>query len=58
MSPINIEVTEEATSAINARDEARQKLGELEGSAKGPILGTRVVLIREANPRISMPTRA
>jgi ribosomal subunit interface protein len=58
MSPINIEVTARGEVSDRARDEARRKLGELEGFSKGPILGARVVLIQEANPRIAMPARA
>jgi ribosomal subunit interface protein len=41
-----------------ARDQAREKVGELERFAKGSILGARAVLIQEANPRIPAPARA
>ncbi|MGZ4198286.1 MAG: ribosome hibernation promotion factor [Solirubrobacteraceae bacterium] len=58
MSPINIEITARGEVSHQARDQAREKLGELERFAKGPILGARAVLIQEANPRIPMPARA
>jgi ribosomal subunit interface protein len=58
MSPINIEVTARGDVSERARAQAREKLGDLERFVKGPILGARVVLIQEPNPRISMPARA
>ena len=58
MSPINIEVTARGDVSDYARGQARERLGDLESFVKGPILGARVVLIQEANPRISMPARA
>jgi len=58
MSPINIEVTARGEVSDHARAQAREKLGDLESFAKGPILGARVVLTQEPNPRISMPARA
>jgi len=36
MSPINIEVTARGEVSHQARDQAREKLGELERFAKGP----------------------
>jgi len=58
MSPINIEVTARGEVSDHARAQAREKVSELERLAKGPVLGARVVLVQEANPRISMPARA
>ena len=58
MAPINIEVTTRGDVSDHAREQAREKLGDLDTLVKGPILGVRVVLIQEANPRISMPARA
>jgi ribosomal subunit interface protein len=58
MSPINIEVTTRGEVSDHAREEARQKLGEMERFVKGPILAARVVLTQEPNPRISLPGRA
>jgi ribosomal subunit interface protein len=37
---------------------AREKLAALELVVKGPILGARVVLTQERNPRIATPARA
>jgi ribosomal subunit interface protein len=58
MSPINIEVTARGNVSKGVRAEARRKLDRLEGFSKGPILGARVVLIQEPNPRIALPARA
>ncbi len=58
MSPINIEITSRGDVSRRARAEARKKLDRLEGFSKGPILGVRVVLIQEPNPRIPAPARA
>jgi len=58
MSPINIEVTARGNVTQRDRAEARRKLDRLEGFTKGPILGARVVLIQEPNPRIALPARA
>jgi ribosomal subunit interface protein len=58
MSPINVEVTARGNVSRRARAEARRKLERLEGFSKGPILGARVVLIQEPNPRIALPARA
>ena len=55
MTPINIEVTTRGDVSEHAREQAREKLGGLERLVKGPILGARVVLTQEANPRIPMP---
>jgi ribosomal subunit interface protein len=58
MSPINIEVTARGKVSRRVRAEARRKLDRLEGFSKGPVLGARVVLIQEPNPRIPLPARA
>ncbi len=58
MSPINIEITTRGEVSRHARQQAREKISELETFAKGPFLGARVVLIHEPNPRIPMPARA
>jgi ribosomal subunit interface protein len=58
MSPLNIQVTARGAVDERARQRARQKLAGLERFVKGPILGARVVLIQESNPRISLPARA
>ena len=42
----------------HARREARAKVGALEPFVKGPVLGARVVLTQEHNPRIPYPARA
>jgi len=58
VSPINIEVTAGGNVSNRARAEARKKLDRLEGFSKEPVLGARVVLIQEPNPRIPLPARA
>ena len=58
MSPINIEITTRGEVSEHAREQAREKISELEAFAKGPFLGARVVLIQEPNPRIPLPARA
>jgi ribosomal subunit interface protein len=58
MSPINIQVSARGEVSDRSRRCAQMKLGELEAFTKGPILGARIVLIQEANPRIAMPARA
>ncbi len=58
MSPINIEITVRGDVSEHARAQARQKVSALERFVKGPILGARVVLIQERNPRISQRARA
>jgi ribosome-associated translation inhibitor RaiA len=57
-SPINIEITSRGAVNERARERARQKIADVERFVKGPILGARVVLIQESNPRISLPARA
>ena len=58
MSPINIEITTRGEVSRHAREQAREKIGELEAFAKGPFVGARVVLTHEPNPRIPMHARA
>jgi len=58
MSPINVEVVTRGDVGERPREQARQKVGALERFVKGPILGARVVLIQEPNPRIPQPARA
>jgi ribosomal subunit interface protein len=58
MSPIQVEVTSRGDVSERAREQARQKVGALAQFVKGPILGARVVLIQERNPRIPEPARA
>lgn len=55
MSPINIEITARGEVSDEARQHVRKKLAQLERFVKGPIVGARVVLIQEPNPRIPMP---
>jgi ribosomal subunit interface protein len=58
IGPLNIQITARGDVDERARERARHKLAELERFVKGPILGARVVLIQEPNPRISLPARA
>jgi putative sigma-54 modulation protein len=58
MSHFNVEITSRGTVGEHARAHAKDKVGALERYVKGPILGARVVLITERNPRISEPARA
>ncbi len=58
MSPINVEVTSRGEVEERARAEAREKVGALERFVSGPVLGARVVLSEERNPRIENPARA
>ena len=57
-NPINIEVTARGEVSERAREQARRRLVELDRSVPGSILGARVVLIQEPNPRIALPARA
>jgi ribosomal subunit interface protein len=58
MSRINIEVTTRGEVSEHARAQAREKVGALERYVKDPILGARVVLITQRNPRIPAHARA
>ena len=55
---MNIEVTARGAVSEAAKDAARTKVGRLDRFVKGPVLGARVVLIQERNPRIELPARA
>lgn len=54
----NIEITARGKVSAHARAHAREKVGALERFVDGPILGARVVLSLERNPRIAAPARA
>jgi len=58
MSQLNVEITNRGTVSEHARTYARDKIQALERYVKAPILGARVVLITERNPRIAEPARA
>jgi ribosomal subunit interface protein len=58
MSPFTVAVTTRGSVSHWAREQAEEKFHDLDRFVKGPILGARVVLIQEANPRIAMPARA
>ncbi|HYB26437.1 MAG TPA: sigma 54 modulation/S30EA ribosomal C-terminal domain-containing protein [Solirubrobacteraceae bacterium] len=58
MSPFTIAVTTRGAVNHRAREQAEEKLRDIGSVVKGPILGARMVLIQEANPRIPMPARA
>lgn len=55
---INVELTARGQVSEHARQRAREKIGALERFVKGPVLGARVVLTEESNPRIPEPARA
>jgi hypothetical protein len=55
---VNVEVTTRGDVSDHAREQARKEIGALERFVKGPVLGARVVLIQETNPRIPTPARA
>jgi ribosomal subunit interface protein len=55
---MNVEITARGAVSEAAKDAARTKVGRLDRFVKGPILGARVVLVQEANPRIERPARA
>lgn len=58
MSPINVEITARGQVSSRLRARAEHRISRLEGFTKGPLLGARVVLTQEANPRIAAPSRA
>jgi ribosome-associated translation inhibitor RaiA len=58
MSPINIEVTSRGEVGEQVRKDARKKVGALQRLVNGPVLGARVVLTEERNPRIPNHGRA
>ena len=55
---MNVKVTTRGDVSDRAREQAREEIAALERFVKGPVLGARVVLIQEANPRIPTPARA
>ncbi len=55
---MDIEVTSRGAVPEQAKEAARAKIGRLDRVVKGPVLGARVVLIQERNPRIELPARA
>jgi ribosomal subunit interface protein len=58
MSPINVEVTSRGEVGEHARTEARDKVAALGRLVNRPVLGARVVLSEEHNPRIPDHGRA
>ena len=58
MSQFNVEITSRGAVSEHARTYARDKIHALERYVKAPILGARVVLITERNPRIADRARA
>jgi ribosomal subunit interface protein len=57
MSHFNVEITSRGKVGEHARAHAQDKVSALERYVKAPILGARVVLTTESNPRISEPAR-
>ncbi len=55
---MNVEVTTRGPVSEAAKEAARVKVERLERFVKGPVLGARVVLIQEPNPRIERSARA
>lgn len=55
---IDVEVTARGAVPEAAKEAARAKVGRLDRFVKGPVLGARVVLVQESNPRIERPARA
>ncbi len=55
---MDIEVTARGEVPEHAKQSARAKVGRLDRVVKGPVLGARVVLVQEHNPRIELPARA
>lgn len=55
---MDIEVTSRGAVPEQAKEAARAKVGRLDRVVKGPVLGARVVLVQERNPRIERPARA
>lgn len=55
---MDIEVTSRGPVPERTKLLARKEISRLEGQAKGPLMGARVVLIQEENPRIPFPARA
>lgn len=55
---IDVQVTGRGSVSKESEVLARDKVGALDQLVKGGILGARVVLIQEANPRLERPARA
>jgi ribosome-associated translation inhibitor RaiA len=55
---IQVDVTMRGDVPDEARELAREKVGALDRLVEIPVLGARVVLVQEANPRIERSTRA
>jgi ribosome-associated translation inhibitor RaiA len=55
---MEIEVTTRGEVAEGTRQLARAEMARLERLVKGPVLGARVVLIEERNPRVALSARA
>lgn len=55
---LNVDVAARGPVAQSALDDARRKVGELRHLVDGPVLGARVVLTQEQNPRLARPARA
>jgi ribosome-associated translation inhibitor RaiA len=55
---MDIEVTSRGPVAERTKLLVREEISRLERQAKGPLIGARVVLIQEENPRIPLPARA
>jgi ribosomal subunit interface protein len=55
---MEVEVTSRGEVTEQAKEAARAKVGRLDRVVKGPVLGARVVLVQERNPRIERPARA
>lgn len=55
---MNVEVTVRGEVAEPVKRRAHEEIGRLERYVKGPVLGARVVLTQEQNPRLPLPSRA
>jgi ribosomal subunit interface protein len=55
---MDVEITVRGEVSERAKVAARTKVGRLDRIVKGPVLGARVVLVQERNPRIERPARA
>ena len=55
---LNVQVTTRGEVSDDAKEQARSEIGALERFVSRPMLGARVVLIQQANPRIPTPARA
>jgi ribosome-associated translation inhibitor RaiA len=55
---VEVQVTARGEVPDSAKQLARDEVARLEGYVKGPVMGARVVLTQEDNPRIALPARA